>query len=146
MTAEKTMSATDFRKELMKIMPGYNWTISQIRPAGYLSATGTQSSGFNRLSTLSVIRREQEGAVRYEAKSAGFGLRAKWLHVFEGGSLASALRGLQDYYKRMSDEHRAHAEALKVGRVKRREEVADLIKDVHGIPVMKSDDILEVPK
>lgn len=112
------MNANKFREELVKIMPGYNWTIHQSRVPGYLSATGTQSSGFNRLSTLSVTRREQEGTARYEAKSAGFGLRAKWLHAFEGGTLASALRGLQAYYESMANTYRAHAEHIKVGRHK----------------------------
>ncbi|CDQ10686.1 conserved protein of unknown function [Acidithiobacillus ferrivorans] len=110
------MNANQFREELVKIMPGYNWTIHQSRVPGYLSATGTQSSGFNRLSTLCVTRRETEGTVRYEAKSAGFGLRAKWLHSAEDRSLARALRGLQDHYEHMANTYRAHAEHLKVGR------------------------------
>ena len=110
------MNTDEFRKELVKIMPGYNWTVHQSRIPGYLSATGTQSSGFNRLSTLSVVRREQDGTVRYEAKSAGFGLRAKWLHSAEDRSMARALRGLQDYYEHMANTYRAHAEHLKVGR------------------------------
>jgi hypothetical protein len=110
------MNTNEFRKELVKIMPGYNWTVHQSMAPGHLSATGTQSSGFNRLSTLSVIRREQEGAVRYEAKSAGFGLRAKWLHEFDARTLASALRGLQSYYESMANTYKAHAEHLQVGR------------------------------
>lgn len=110
------MNTNEFRKELVKIMPGYNWTVHQSRDPGYLSATGTQSSGFNRLSTLRVTRREQEGNVRYEARSAGFGLRAEWLHWAEDRSLARALRGLQDYYEHMANTYRAHAEHLKVGR------------------------------
>ncbi|MEY2335717.1 hypothetical protein [Acidithiobacillus ferrianus] len=110
------MNINEFRKELVKIMPGYNWTCHQSRIPEYLSATGTQSSGFNRLSTLSIIRREQEGTVKYEAKSAGFGLRAKWLHSAEDRSLARVLRGLQDYYEHMANTYGAHAEHLKVGR------------------------------
>ena len=110
------MNTNEFRRELIKIMPGYNWTIHQSRTPGYLSATGTQSSGFNRLSTLSVTRRKQEGSVRYEAKSAGFGLRAEWLHEFDARTLASALRGLQSYYESMANTYKAHAEYLKVGR------------------------------
>ena len=111
------MNANEFRKELMKIMPGYDWTVHQTKAAGYLSATGTQSSGFNRLSTLSVTRREQDGEVRYEAKSAGYGLRARWLHTNEDGTLARALRGLQDHYEMTANTYRSHAEHLKAGRV-----------------------------
>ena len=110
------MNANEFRKELVKIMPGYKWTI-HTKASGYLSATGTQSSGFNRLSTLSVSRREQDGKIRYEAKSAGFGLRARWLHTNEDGTLARALRGLQDHYEAMANTYCSHAEYLKAGRV-----------------------------
>lgn len=110
------MNANEFRKELVKIMPGYEWTVHQTKAAGYLEATGTQSSGFNRLSTLSVSRREQDGEIRYEAKSAGFGLRAKWLHTASDGSLARALRGLQTHYEAKSNTYRSHAEDLKAGR------------------------------
>lgn len=111
------MTANEYRKELAKLMPGYDWTVRRTKAVGYLSATGTQSSGFNRLSTLSVTRREQDGKIRYEAKSAGYGLRARWLHTNEDGTLARALRGLQDHYEAMADTYRSHAERLKAGRV-----------------------------
>lgn len=110
------MNANEFRKELVKIMPGYEWTVHQTKAAGFLSATGTQTSGFNRLSTLSVSRRERDGMIRYEAKSAGFGLRAKWLHTAEDGTLARTLRGLQDHYEATANTYRSHAECLKAGR------------------------------
>lgn len=110
------MKPKEFRKELEKLMPGYAWTVHQTNAVGYLSATGTQSSGFNRLSTISVTRREQDGKIRYEAKSAGYGLRAKWLHTKEDGTLARALRGLQDYYEAQANTYMAHAESMKVGR------------------------------
>ena len=111
------MNANEFRAELVKIMPGYSWTVHKT-PKGmtYLSATGTQSSGFNRLSTLLVIRREKDDEVSYEAKSAGYGLRAKWLHTHTDGTLARALRGLQDHYEAISNIYAVHARALKIGR------------------------------
>lgn len=112
------MKSTEFKKELEKIMPGYVWTVHQSKVASFLSATGMQSSGFNRLSTLNVERREQDGKVRYEAKSAGFGLRAKWLHVNEDGTLARALRGLQEHYESMAATYANHANALQHGRVR----------------------------
>lgn len=111
------MSPKDFRAELTKIMPGYSWTVHKT-PKGmtYLEATGTQSSGFNRLSTLVVIRRDKDGDVSFEAKSAGYGLRAKWLHTHTDGTLARALRGLQDHYEAVSNTYRSHAAALSKGR------------------------------
>lgn len=111
------MNANDFRKELVKIMPGYNWVVHKTRAAGYMSATGTQSRGFNRMSTLNVERREQNGMVRYTAKSAGFGRRARWLYANEDGTLARALRGLQDHYEATANTYRSHAEDLKAGRL-----------------------------
>lgn len=111
------MKANEFRKELVKIMPGYDWTVHQAKTAGCLSATGTQSSGFNRLSTLSITRRERDGKIQYEAKSAGYGLHARWLHAHEDSTLARALRGLQDHYEAVAASYRAHAEHLKTGRV-----------------------------
>ena len=114
------MTPNEFREALKKIMPGYNWTVrkpSKYLSAGeYLEATGTQSSGFNRLSTLSVIRRDKNGAVTFEAKSAGYGTRAKWLYTHTDGTLARALRGLQDHYEAVSNTYRGHAAALKKGR------------------------------
>jgi hypothetical protein len=112
------MNAKEFRAELVKIMPGYSWTVHKA-PKGftYIKATGIQSSGFNRLSTLCVIRRESDdGAVSYEAKSAGYGLRACWLHTHTDGTLARALRGLQDHYEYTANTYRGHAAALKLGR------------------------------
>ena len=108
-----------FREDLLKIMPGYQWTVRRPtnKDGSYLEATGIQSSGFNRLSTLSVIRTDRAGMVVYEAKSAGFGTRAKWLHRNSDGTLARALRGLQDHYEAVSNTYRAHAAALKTGRI-----------------------------
>lgn len=111
------MTPNEFREALKKIMPGYDWTVHKT-PKGftYLSATGIQSSGFNRLSTLAVIRREKDGVVSFEAKSAGHGTRAKWLHTNTDGTLARALRGLQDHYEYTANTYRGHAAALKTGR------------------------------
>jgi len=110
------MNANEFRAELQKIMPGYAWTVHKSRAEGYLDATGIQSSGFNRLSTLHVERREQGAPVEYTAKSAGYGRRARWMHECSGGTLARALRGLQDYYERVAATHRTHASYLANGR------------------------------
>lgn len=110
------MKPKDFRAELIKIMPGYEWTVHKSTSENHLRATGTQSSGFNRLSTLRVVRIEKDGLATYEAKSAGYGLRAKWLHTNTDGTLARALRGLQDHYLAVSNTYRSHAQSLERGR------------------------------
>ncbi len=122
------MNSNEFRIELAKIMPGYAWTVHSNRtnkqmrerfldhPA-VLTATGIQSSGSNRLSTLEVTRREDNGHVTYTAKSSGYGTRARWLHENTDGTLARALRGLQDHYEGHAATYRSHAMALQSGRV-----------------------------
>jgi len=123
------MNSKEFRAELVKIMPGYDWTVHQSRTAQRMEATGTQSSGFNRLSTLSVVRVEHEGQPpTYEVKSAGYGRRAKWLHTNNDGTLARALRGLQDHYEAVAGTHRSHADALRQGR-KAKDEAAYYLQD-----------------
>ena len=64
------INSAEFRKELIKIMPGYSWTVHRNMFSSkykYLIATGIQISGFNRLSTLQVIKREKDGYFEYEA-------------------------------------------------------------------------------
>lgn len=111
------MNSADFRKELVKIMPGYAWTAHKSKGhAPYLDATGIQSSGFNRLSTLSVERTEKDGVVSYTVKSAGFGTRAPWLHTNTDATLARALRGLQTHYQMQANTYRSAVAALQKGR------------------------------
>ena len=121
------MSSKEFRAELVKIMPGYSWTVHQDRTGKWLreqfpatplvlTATGTKSSGSNRLSTLEVSRREDNGQVTYTAKSSGYGTRARWLHEHKAGTLARALRGLQDHYEAMASTYATHAADLKHAR------------------------------
>lgn len=116
------MKPADFRKELVKIMPSYNWTVHQSKcPEKYLCATGIQSSGSNRLSTLQVERRDNfagSGKTRFEVKSAGYGKRAPWLHTAADGTLARALRNLQDHYETMARTYSGHANDLQRGRTK----------------------------
>lgn len=118
------MNSNEFRKELTKIMPGYDWTVHRnrfkhIEKPTYISATGIKSSGFNRLSTISVIRREKENRVEYEVKSAGFGLNAPWLGKYVDLTLARALRGLQNHYEAQASNYGGHASALENGRKKK---------------------------
>lgn len=110
------MKAREFRAELVEKMPGYKWTIHRHRCPGVLVATGTQSSGSNRLSTLEVTRREGDDGTTYEARSAGYGLKAPWLSQSSEGTLARALRSLQDHYERHARSFESHRAALEKGR------------------------------
>ena len=110
------MSAKEFRAELLKIMPGYKWTIHKTISENEIEATGTMSSGSNRLSTLFIVRSERDGEVTYEAKSAGYGRSACWLSSYADGTLARALRGLQQAYTATAATHKSHADALEKGR------------------------------
>lgn len=113
------MNSAEFRKELVKIMPKYEWTVHKSsNPEMHLSATGIQSSGFNRLSTLSVVRREKgaDGGVWYEVKSAGSGTKPPWLAERGGRTLAQALRSLQTHYENRAQTYRGHANDLQNAR------------------------------
>ena len=111
------MKPADFRKELLKIMPGYKWTVSRnFSSEQFLIATGTQSSGSNRLSTLEVARRNDGKAAQYEVRSAGYGRRAPWLHCAVDSTLARALRNLQDHYEAMARAYSGHVNDLQRGR------------------------------
>ncbi|TGQ95375.1 hypothetical protein EN851_07585 [Mesorhizobium sp. M8A.F.Ca.ET.208.01.1.1] len=113
------MTPKEFRAELTKLMPGYSWTVHKSRSDALLKATGIKSSGFNRLSTLLVERRDNYAATGrpwYEVKSAGFGLRAPFLADCSDGTLARALRGLQTHYETMASTYLGHAMALQSAR------------------------------
>jgi len=111
------MNNAGFRKELLKTMPGYSWTVHKTDDPRRLSATGIQSSGFNRLSTLNVIRTEREDFAWYEVKSMGHGTRGPWGQTIGDRTLARALRGLQDHYERRANNFRALAASLQNGRL-----------------------------
>jgi hypothetical protein len=114
---DKPFTADDFRAELVKIMPGYNWTVHRAsKDAVKLFATGIQSSGFNRLSTLCVERSMVRDQPWYKAKSAGYGTRARFLHENGDVTLARALRGLQEHYERTANTYRSHAAYLRSAR------------------------------
>lgn len=56
----KPLNPTEFRKELLNVLPGYKWTVRQqgFLDTDRLIAIGTQSSGMNRLSTVQVTQKE----------------------------------------------------------------------------------------
>jgi hypothetical protein len=115
---------TKFRKELERIMPGYSWTIHRNRfqdTEDYLDATGIQSAGFTRISTLSVTRSLINGTPWYAVESSGFGKRAPWLASAGNVTLARALRDLQKHYESEASNYASHAHALQRGRQKPKE-------------------------
>ena len=112
-------AATDFRAELVKIMPGYSWTVHKASNAQRLTATGIQSSGFNRLSTVQVVWVEHDkawGGPVYEVKSAPHGTKSPWAHTVTDRTLARAFRGLQDHYEHTANTYRSLAARLQEGR------------------------------
>jgi hypothetical protein len=125
--AEKPYTADVFRAELTKILPGYSWTVHRAaKDATRLSATGIQSNGFNRLSTLIVNRSTKYGSPWYEAKSAGYGTRAPFRGEVGDTTLARALRCLQDLYEAKSNTFGSLARTLKNARAPSPSEIARL--------------------
>lgn len=109
--------ATDFRKDLLKIMPGYNWTVHKTDNPLRITATGIQSSGFNRLSTVQVTRIEGDSwGLSYVVKSASHGTKAPWISENRDRTLARAFRGLQDHYECKANTYRKLAASLQAGR------------------------------
>jgi hypothetical protein len=122
---------TAFREELKKVMPGYTWTIKEnygIRivddgKTHLLKAVGTISSGFNRISTLYVERREKDGMKQYSAKSAGNGLNAGCLtDWFHHTSLRGVLRHLQEHYQWVACKYAGAERSLRDARIQKEAE------------------------
>jgi hypothetical protein len=112
--------AKAFRKELHKLMPGYKWTIHRQTWEGStsLEATGIQSSGSNRLSTLQVMQIENDLGVTYTSRSSGYGVKSDWLtkEPIWGATLAQSLRHLQQHYESTEQIYRAAANSIKDAR------------------------------
>jgi hypothetical protein len=113
---EAAMKKSEFRQELMKIMPGYKWTVSQSKSSNVSAARGTMSAGFNRLSTLLVICRQNSDGCTYEVTSSGYGVKANWVGENTDLTLARALRGLQEGYERKASFYGSLASKLQAGR------------------------------
>ena len=111
------MDANALRAKLIKIMPGYSWTVHRtLRGTMNIVATGTQSNGLNRTSTLEVTYAPVKNGEWFKVRSAGYGRRAAWLQEYSDATLARALRGLQNSYRHMESVYRGHASALEAGR------------------------------
>jgi hypothetical protein len=108
-----------FREELVKIMPGYKWTVHKplFKDASFLEAIGIQSSGFNRLSTMKVTRRETpHDTADYEVMYAGSGTKSPWLSSAKNGTLARALRHLQEFFEGMARTYAGAANDMQKAR------------------------------
>jgi hypothetical protein len=116
--SELKMNTDKFRKEIIKIMPGYKWTVHRpfLKDCSFFEATGVQTSGFNRTATIRVERREKIGGVEYTVKSSGFGLKAPWLGENSDGTLARALRGLQESYEYAAANYAGQARTMRAAR------------------------------
>ena len=113
MPSPMTAETEQFRKDLKKIMPGYGWTVH--RPQfmeSCLVATGTQSSGSNRTSTVQVTL----DSGTYTVKSSGYGTKSPWRGTAAAPTLAQAFRQLQTHYERLAQTYRAMAAALQGAR------------------------------
>ena len=111
------ITATQFRKELKKIMPGYKWTIHRLYGNSKLTATGIQTSGLNRLSTLEVaVFKTAKGEIGYKSKSSCTRKNAAWLSEQEGQTLVQSLRNLQNHYKCVGGNYLRHAADLQGAR------------------------------
>ena len=122
------MNTKEFRQEIVKIMPGYNWAVkkpyrlkTETAPGfAHMEAVGTQSRGFNRMSTLQIKRRVGDnGDIEYEANVAGYGTRGPWTGTRKGKTLARTLRGLQEYCEAKLAEYAACVNAMEGARAKK---------------------------
>lgn len=84
----------ELREKLTSLLPGYKWTVHKSEPGDWQEATGIQSAGFNRLSTIGVT--VKESGQWYEMKVAGHGTHAKWSAAGCGKTLAKAARMMQE--------------------------------------------------
>jgi len=110
------MNTSEFRKEIVKIMPGYRWTVHQQVVDTRLVATGIQSSGFNRCSTIEIERKENGDTVFYKARAAGYGAKSPWIAEAGDVTLARALRLLQNHCTRQASIYKGMANALEAAR------------------------------
>lgn len=95
----KAFGPAEFRKELNKLLPGFKWSVERRSPESRcMVANGIQSSGFNRTATMQVERERESGW--YKVRASGYGKNVPWLGDGYGGTLARAVRLLQDECER----------------------------------------------
>lgn len=118
---EKTMNRKQFREELEKIMPGYKWTVHKGHSAEdkIIFATGIQSAGMNRMSTLHVKHDAyHDNDVHYSVSSSGFGKGSEIGGEERAPTLARAIRQLQERYSERASFFGRLANDLEKGRKK----------------------------
>lgn len=120
------MNTNEFRNEVTKIMPGYTWTVKKpyrfknetATGFAYMEATGIQIAGFNRMSTLKVERRvDDDGSIVYKGYISGYGKGTPPAMWAKAGTLARALRRLQDQCDAQRVEYATCVGALEKGRL-----------------------------
>ncbi len=112
---QKTSHAKVLRAELKKLLPGYKWTVHKpYIDSCSTKATGVITSGFNRCSTIEVLRVNTRK--HYEVKIAGFGLGAPWLCEGAGETLAQAVRLMQRGLEDREREYGSLARELEAAR------------------------------
>lgn len=111
------MSSTDFRAELMKVMPGLDWNVHDQISDTCLLATGIKSRGYDRMFQMSVQKTGSGNKVEYEVWSSGYATHTNCLHPNRDTTLESAVRGLQNHYKIKENEYRSHADAIHRARI-----------------------------
>lgn len=114
------MSEKEFREDLRKLMPGYKWVVHKAgKRAVILIATGTRSSGSNRLCTVKVQMTNRDNAPAwYQVWSAPYGTKTPWAGEGYGTTMARAFRSLQDHYVRRAAKYNSLANSLQAGRSK----------------------------
>lgn len=118
---EKTMDIKQFREELEKIMPGYKWVVHKAYSADdkITFATGIQSKGMNRMSTLHVKRDAcHDNDIHYSVSSSGFGKGSEIGGEESAPTLARALRQLQERYSKRASFFSGLYNDLEKGRKK----------------------------
>lgn len=118
---KKPTTRAKLRDELKKLMPRYKWTVHRPNPYNdypdeIIIATGIRSSGFNRMSTIKVVRRETKNGPWYTARSAGYGTKAGWAGEEDAETLAKAMRLLQNHYEGLARFYSGLATELMDGR------------------------------
>lgn len=112
----KPHTQSSFRDDLKNVLPGYNWTVHKPHMVTEtLVATGIQSSGFNRLSTIEV-QSNKEGNW-FKAKISGFGTKSPWTCECLGKTLKQVIRNLQEYLEHQERFYGSLAESVKNARI-----------------------------
>lgn len=110
--------SADFRKWLRKVLPGYNWTVHKSKFPDLqtaIHATGVQTSGFNRTSTIEVVMKKQ--GQWFEAYISGYGKHSTVLGEGFGRTVAQAFRALQSNLETKAQIYAVQAGTVQAARL-----------------------------